>query len=186
MYGTCFTIELHYTSSFTRFAHSATSPLFAYVSNLALDSALCRAAAPRLCPLQLLLPDSIRSTSNAAPRLHLLQLLLADCIHFSCCSPIVSTSTAPRLHPLQLLLPDCVHFNCSPIASASNAAPRLHPLQLLLPDCVHFNCSPIASASNADPRLHLLVAPAVLKDSSPCRIFFMEFEVQYKGHTSLV
>ena len=39
------------------FAHSATPPSFAYVSNPAPDSSLCRAAAPRSCPLQLLLPD---------------------------------------------------------------------------------------------------------------------------------
>ena len=34
------------------------------------------------------------------PQLRLLQLLLPSCIHFSCCSPIASSSTAaPRVHP---------------------------------------------------------------------------------------
>ena len=49
------------TSSFAR---SATSPSFAYVSNPASDSSLCRAAAPRLRPLQLLLPDCIDPLSD--------------------------------------------------------------------------------------------------------------------------
>ena len=108
-----------------------------------LDSALCRAATPRLHSLQLLLLDCVRfscclplAASAAAPRLRPLQLLLATCVHFSCYSPIASASTAPRLHLLQ----------CSPFASTLAAAPRLCPLQLLLPDCVHFSCcSPIAS-----------------------------------------
>ena len=39
----------------------------------------------------------------AAPRLCPLHLLLVTCIRFSCCS---------RSHPLRLLLPDCVRFNC--------------------------------------------------------------------------
>ena len=91
----------YYTSSFARFAHSATSPS---LSNPAPDSSLCRAAAPRLHPLQ---------------------LLLLDCICFSCCSPLHTA----RLCTLRLLLliPNCVCFNCcSPIVSASTAAPRLH------------------------------------------------------------
>ena len=47
----------------------------------------------------------IASTSAAAPRLCLLQLLLPDCIHFSCCSPIASTSAAaPRLRATVLAL----------------------------------------------------------------------------------
>ena len=156
---------------------SATSPSFTYVSNLAPNSSLCRAAAPRLRPLQLLLRDCIDplqlllpvcvrfSSPIAAAARHLcpLQLLLATCIRFSCCSPIASTSAAaPRLRPL----------NCSPIASDSAAAPRLHLLQLLPPDCVRFNCcSPIVSASTAAP-------PA----------FFAEFEVQVRRScvTSLV
>ena len=122
------------TSSFACFTHSATSPSFAYVSNLAPDSSLYRAATPQLRPLQLLLPDCI----------NLLQLLLLVCVRFSCCSLIVSTSTAPRLCPLQLL-PDCICFNCFSLIASTSTAPRLHPLQLLLPDCVHFrSCSLIA------------------------------------------
>ena len=89
---------------------SATSLSFAYVSNPVLDSSLCRATAPRLCPLQLPLPV---------------------CVHFSCCSLIASSSAAACDRR-------CVCFSCcSPIASASTAAPRLHPLQLQLPDCFH-------------------------------------------------
>ena len=104
---------------------SATSPSFIYVSNPALDSSLCRAAAPRLRPLQFI----------------------------SCCSPIASASIHQLLlpdciDPLQLLLPICVSFSCcSPIASASAAAPQLRPLQLQL--------LPSASALTAAPRLHL-------------------------------
>ena len=116
------------------------------MSSPAPDSSLCRAAAPRLRLLQLLLPDYIDP----------LQLLLPDCIRFSCCSLLASASAvALRLRPLQLLLPDCVRFNCSPIASTSAVAPRLRPLQLLLPDRVRFNCcSLIAHASTAAPLLH--------------------------------
>ena len=105
------------------------------MSNPAPDSSLCKAAAPRLRPLQLLLSICVRfsccspiaSASAAAHCLCPLQLLL----------PIMSTSTAPQLLPLWQLLSDCVRFNCcSPIASASTAA------------------RPIASASTAAPRLH--------------------------------
>ena len=49
-----------------------------------------------------------RSPMTAAPRLHPLQLLLPACVHFSCCSLFASASTAPRLRLLQLLLPDCI------------------------------------------------------------------------------
>ena len=79
------------------------------MSNPALDSSLCRAAAPRLRPL--------------APRLRPLQLLLPVCV---CCSSIASASAAD---------PDHIRFGCcSPIASASTAVrPRLRPLRLLLP-----------------------------------------------------
>ena len=128
------------------------------------------AAAPRY---------AIASTLTA-PRLCLLQLLLPDCVRFDYCSPIAfatslsfayvsnwhqtalcaklsaasrlpnrsASTAAPRLRPLQLLLLDCVrfsccspirncvYFNCSPIVSASTAAPRLRPLRLLLPDCI--------------------------------------------------
>ena len=98
----------HPTCACIRFARSATSPLFAYVSIPAPDSSLCRAAAPRLCPLQLLLPDCVDPLQTAVPRFRPLQLLLPDCVRFNCCSPM-----------LQLQLPDCVRFDCcSPIASA--------------------------------------------------------------------
>ena len=94
------------------------------MSDPAPDSALCRAAAPRLHPLQLLLPDGIdplqlhapplASTSAAAPRLHPLQLLLVAYVRFSCCSLITSPSTAPRLRALRLLLhPLVVPASCS-------------------------------------------------------------------------
>ena len=158
------------TSSFARFARSATSPSFAYVSNPVPDSSLCRAAAPRLRPLQLLLSarlhrsvstvillsSRLASASAATRRLRSLQLLLSfasvsaallpDCVRFGYCSPIASTST---------LLPNGVRFVCcSPIVSASTL---LRPLHLLLPDCIRFNCcSPIASASAAAPRLRPL------------------------------
>ena len=128
------------TSSFARFAHSATSPSFTYVSNPAPDSSL------QSCY------STIASASAAAPRLHPIRfncMLLPVCICFSCCSPIPSASAAARqLRPFQLLLPDCVHFNCcSLIASISAAAPH----------CVHFSCCfPIASTSTAAPRLRPL------------------------------
>ena len=48
------------------------------------DSSLCRAAAPRFCPLQLLLPDCI----------YPLQLMFTVSVRFGCCSPIASASTA--------------------------------------------------------------------------------------------
>ena len=131
------------TSSFARFARSATSPSFAYVSNPVPDSSLCRAAAP-----------PIAYASAAAPRLHRSAS--------NCCSPFPSASAAAHrtdcvpsgaarhLRSLQLLFPD---FNSSP-------------------DCVRFGCcSPIASASTAAPRLHPLVASPVLEDSSPCPMF---------------
>ena len=152
-----------YTSSFAHFARSATSPSFAYVSNLVPDSSLCRAAAPRLRPLQLLLPvrlhrsvstvmllsSRLASASAAARRLRSLQLLLS----------IASISAA--------LLPDCVRFGyCSPIASAST----------LLPNGVRFSCcSP----------------PAVLEDSSMSTILedstqSLRFsKLKYEGRTSL-
>ena len=166
------------TSSFARFACSAASPSFTYVSNLVPDSSLRRAAAPRLCPLQLLLAACVRfsccstiaSTSVAAPRLCPLQLLLPDCVCFNCCSPFASTSScctpiasasaaARRLRPLQLLLS---------IASALAAAPRLRPLQLLLPDCVRFNCcSPDCVRFDCcSPIVCIRLQPQL--DSSPC------------------
>ena len=76
--------------------------------------------APRLHPLQLLLPECI-----------CFKLLVPVCVHFSGCSPVVQTSAAaPRLHPLQAALPDCIRFKLlSPIAFAS----------ALLPNCTHFS-----------------------------------------------
>ena len=103
---------MHYydTSSFTHFAHSATSSV-AYTSNLA-------------CIGQL----SVQSC--CAPRLGLLQphacMLLTNCVHFSYCSPIASASaSAPRSRPFH----SCFYL----VASISAAASRLRPFQLLLP-----------------------------------------------------
>ena len=79
---------------------------FAYVRLIRRRTALraCRAAAPWLRPLQLLLPDCIDPLRD-------------------CCSPFASA--ARRLRPLRLLFPE---FNSSRIACASAAAPRLRPL----------------------------------------------------------
>ena len=89
------------------FTCSATSPSFTYMSNPAPVSSLCRAAAPRLHPLQLLLPDCIDPLRD-------------------CCTPFPSASAAAHhLRQLRLLFPK---FNSSPIVSTSTAAPRLHPL----------------------------------------------------------
>ena len=140
------------------------------------DSSLYRAAAPRLRPLQLLLPARLHRSiqlllrsdpglhplSAAARRLRPLQLLLST----------ASVSTDSRLRPLRLLLPDCVRFN---------SAPRWRPLRLLLPDCVRFNCcSPIAFAS----------AAAVLEDSGPAMSTILEYSswssrFKYEGRASL-
>ena len=145
---------LPHTSSF---AHSATSPSFAYVSNPVPDSSLCRAAAPDCVRFSCCSP--IASASAAAP--HAIASIrfncccsaeLPACIRFSCCSPLASASaaccfqlpTASRLCLLRLLLPDGVRFN---------SAPRCRPLRLLLPDCDRFSCcSLIASSSAAAPR----------------------------------
>ena len=117
----------HYITSIiitNSFAHSATSPLFAYMSNPALNS---RAAAPLLHQSASTAAPRLAfaSTSAAARHMRLLQLLLTTCIRFSFCSPIASASaSAPQLRPLQLLLPNCVRFNCcSPIASACDFSP---------------------------------------------------------------
>ena len=132
------------------------------------DSSLCSAAAPRLHPLQLLLP---------APRVASIQ--------FNCRSLFASASAVAL---------DCIRFNCSLIVCASAAAPRLRLLQLLLPDCVRFNCcSPIASDSTAAPRLLRLLLPAscsgrfqrsnVLEHSSQSSRFS---KLKYKSRASLV
>ena len=94
----------HHTSPSTiiitsSFARSATSPSFTYVSNLVPDSSLCRPAAPRLRPLQLLL--SIASASAAAPRLRLLRLLLPDCMHPLAAPAGFQPMPAPGLNVLE-------------------------------------------------------------------------------------
>ena len=147
------------TSSFAHFAHSATSPLFAYVSNPAPDSSLQSCCSP------------IASASAAAPRLHPIrfncmllrpfQLLLPDCVHFNCCSPIASISAAAP-HRFSC---------CFPIASGSTAAPRLRPLQLLLPDGIRLQ-----------PQLFQPM-PSVLKHSPRISRFS---KLKYKGRASLV
>ena len=111
------------------------------VRNPAPDSSLCRAASPRLRPLQLLLPSPIAaSASTAAP-----PFASAS----SCCSPIESASAAARrLRPLQLLLPDCVRFNCcSPIASASTTARPIERLRLTSPAVKQPKRPPLYSVS---------------------------------------
>ena len=142
--------ELFIASSFARFARLATSPSFACVSNLAPDSSLCRAAAPRFA-----------SASAAVPQLRPFQLLHSDCVR---CSPLTATSSLR-------LLPDCVRFGCcSPIAIASTAAPRLRPLQLLLPDRFRFDCCSLPSACSPS---------CSGRFQAQCsRTFFAEFEVQ--------
>ena len=111
----CFLLLVIDASSFARCACSATSPSFGYTSNPALDSYF---SVQSCC-------SPFASASAVAPRLHPLQLLLPDFVLFSCSSPFASASAAaPSLHPLQLLLPNCVCFSCcSPIASASAASP---------------------------------------------------------------
>ena len=109
------TPQLHITSSFAR---SATSPSFAYVSNPVPDSSLCRAAAPRLCPLQ-----------ADAPRLHQSASWLLFPIHSASAAARCLLASASAALPRFQQLPDCVRFDCcSLIASASTAAPWLHPL----------------------------------------------------------
>ena len=111
--------ELHvtciiFTSSFPRFASSAYSPSFAYVSNPA--------------------------TAHRFSRLRPLQLL-PDCVPFGCCSPIASASAAaPQLSPLQLLLPDYVCFNCcSLIASTRLLLPDCIRLYIAPAPCPMFS-----------------------------------------------
>ena len=103
------------TSSFARFAHSTTSPSFAYVSNLAPDTRLSAQSSVLLPDCRIDCCSPFASASAAAPRplarLHPLQLLL---------TAIASASAAaPRLHPLRLY-----------------TAPRLQP-QLFqpMPEC---------------------------------------------------
>ena len=137
------------TSSFARFARSATSPLFAYMTIYSgAEQLSVQTAAPR---------DCVRFGCCSPIASIRFKLLSPVSVRFRCCSPLAFASAAlsPR--------PDCVSFGCSsPIASDSTAAPRLRPLQLQLSDCVHFDCcSP----------LHPLVTSPVLEDSSPCPMF---------------
>ena len=141
--------------------------------------------APRLRPLQLLLPDCVRFNSCSP-----------DCVRFDCCSPIAywipsspSLVPRPRGRPGNEANPAHARAQyCSPIASASTAA---------RPMCVRFNCcspiaywipaharaqccSPIAFASTATPRLRplqqllarlrplRLLLPDCILDSSSC------------------
>ena len=55
-------------------------------------------------------------SDQPAPRLCLLQLLLPNCIHFGCCSLITSASTCCSFCSLQLLLSDCILFSCSALS----------------------------------------------------------------------
>ena len=127
------------------------------MSNPAPASSLCRAAAPRLRPLQLLLAACVRFESAAAPG--------PDCIRFNCCSPFASASSC-----------------CSPIAPASAAAAACLPLasaSAAAPDRVRFGCcSPIASASTAAPRLHASACSPSWIPAQCSRTSFAEFEVQ--------
>ena len=170
---TLYTVAVIYTSSFARFARSATSPSFAYVSNPAPDSSLCRAAAPQL-----------RSFSCCSPIASIrFKLLFPVSVRFSCCpcTDCVPSAAARHLRSLQLLFPD---FNSSPIASASAAAPQLRPLQLPLPDCVRFNCSPpIASACSLPCSGRFQPMPNVLERSSQSSRFST---LKYEGRASLV
>ena len=147
-------------------------PRLPTVSNPALDSSLCRAAAPRLRPLQLLLAACVRFESAGScyslARLHPLQLLPPVCVHF------------------QLLLPmiDCARFSCCCMLAACvrfSCCSRSRPLWLLLPDCVRFDCcSPIACI-RLQPQL----------DSSPMlsnilrRVRGSVNKLKYEGRASL-
>ena len=145
--------------------------------NPAPDSSLCRAA-PRLRPLQLLLPGPIAASAStaaprlpplpaAAPRLCPLQLLLATCVCFSCCS---------RSRPIRLLVPDCVRFSC-----CSLIVPCVRPPHSNL---IQFSCySPIASALVTAFRLHQLAPPAILEGSNPCR--HSSLSMRFRGHSEV-
>ena len=143
-------------------------PRLPTVSNPAPDSSLCRAAAPRLRPLQLLLAACIRFESAAAP--------WPDCVCLDCCSPFVSASSC-----CSPIAPVSAAAACSLLASTSAAAPRLRPLRLLLPSCVRFDCcSPIACI-RLQPQL----------DSSPMFSNFLREvrgsvnKLKYEGRASL-
>ena len=105
------------------------------------------------------LPD-VESWSPAMNSVRVDDIICTSSFACSATSPSFAYVSNPALDSslcTELLLPNC-----------SAAATRLRLLRLLLPDCVR---SPIASASTAAPQFHLLVAPAVLEDSSPCPMF---------------
>ena len=68
------------------------------------------------CAVVSLASASLAWSDRTAPRLRPLQLLLPNCIRFSCCSPTAPASACCsrivrfRLRPLQLLLPECVRL----------------------------------------------------------------------------
>ena len=79
------TFIFHYIYCTSSFTCSATSPLFAYLSNWRWTT---------LCA-ELLLPDCIRfSCCSPIELIRFCLLLLPACVRFSCCSPLASTSTA--------------------------------------------------------------------------------------------
>ena len=97
-------------------------------------------AAPRSCPLQLLLPNCVRFSLSYCS-----QNASASC---SYCSPIMSNSAAaPRLRRLLLLLPDhvrfmsgCTRFSyCSPVVSTcSRHSGQFQPVQYSQSFCTEF------------------------------------------------
>ena len=84
--------------------------------------------AASLRPLRLLFPDfnssPIACASAAAPRLCPLRLQLPNCVRFGCCSPIASASTAaPRLHPLNTCSLTC-SGRFQPMPNVLESSPR--------------------------------------------------------------
>ena len=74
------------------------------VSNPVPDSSLCRGAAPRLCPLQLLLATCVPFESAAAPE--------PDCIASTAAVPRFASASSCTLRPLPAALPNCTRFSC--------------------------------------------------------------------------
>ena len=100
---------------------------------------------PISSPLQGIGSLTVSASACAAPRLHPIQLLLPDCVCFSYYprSIVFAPATTPRLCLLQVLLPNCVCFdNCS----------QLCPRQLLLPVFVRFSlCCLLAIQEGPSP-----------------------------------
>ena len=94
------------------FAHSATSPSFAYVSSPTLSSSLCRGRHTTLISSTTTL---IAYALAAAPRLHPRPPILPDCIHFQ--------------------LPDCVYLSCCSLVddSVATAAEQRPAPSLVMP-----------------------------------------------------